>query len=334
MNFNGRGIIGPTLETLTARQDEYDHLMVVDNGSTDGSPAWVEENYPGVPVHRVARDGNISTARSWAVDHAPTRHVFLCDNDVHVDEGCLRLLRETILAHPGTLAVTPRMVYVEDPSRIHNDVGRIHYLGVSGESARGRTVEQLPAGDPRPTIPGGNALVDRRPARLLGGFDRRYDNGWGVDAEYYVRGIQQGMKCLHAGRALTRHPVPEHGVGRAEAQIHNRYRFVLSMYRGRTLALMAPPLMAFELALLGLFTLQGLLGPWSRAIRRIVAGRSGLLETRRRIQDARTEPDRVYLHGTGFSAGGPFGRSPLMRVVGRVADLFFGTWWWLFGRFC
>lgn len=334
MNFNGRRVIGPTLEILTGLVADDVHLMVVDNGSTDGSPDWVKEHFPGIPVHLVSRDGSLSRARNWALENAPTRYVFLCDNDLHLDEGCLEELLAARAGADDVLAVTPRMVHLEDPSRIHNDVGRVHYLGVSGESARGRRVEELPPGEPEPTIPGGIALVDRRLARELGGFDLGYDHGWGMDAEYYIRGLQRGMRCLHASRALTRHPIPAHGTGRAEAQIHNRYRFLLTLYRGRTLLLMAPPLLLFELGLLGLFTVQGLLGSWFRAVGRVLSSRSELGELRRRIQAARTEADRVYLEGSGFSAGGPFGNSPLMQAVGRMADFVFGSWWAVFGRFC
>jgi len=334
MNYNGRDVIGPTLEILTGMTGDDTHLMVVDNGSTDGSPDWVKENFPGIPVHVISQDGSLSRARNWALDHAPTRYVFLCDNDLHVDAGCLDELLTVLTGGEDVLAVTPRMVYLEDPSRIHNEVGRVHYLGVSGESARGRSVEELPPGGPEPTIPGGIALVDRRLARELGGFDLQYDHGWGMDAEYYIRGLQRGMRCLHASRALTRHPVPAHGSGRAEAQIHNRYRFLLTLYRGRTLLLMAPPLLAFEVALLGLFTFQGLLGDWVGAVRRVISRRRELGEVRERVQAARREPDRIYLEGTGFSAGGPFGRSGLIQTAGRVADVVFGTWWAVFGRFC
>lgn len=334
MNYNGREVIGPTMEILTGMAGDDTHLMVVDNGSTDGSPDWVKERFPGVPVHAISEDGSLSRARNWALAQAPTRYVFLCDNDLHVDDGCLDELLAALRSDDEILAVTPRMVYLEDPSTIHNDVGRVHYLGISGESVRGRSVEELPASDPEPTIPGGIALVDRRLARELGGFDLGYDHGWGMDAEYYIRGLQRGMRCLHASRALTRHPAPAHGTRRAEAQIHNRWRFLLTLYRGRTLFLMAPPLLAFELMLLGLFTVQGLLGAWLRAARRILAGRAEIGELRRRIQTARTEPDRIYLEGKGLSAGGPFGRSGLMRVARRVADPVFGAWWALFGRFC
>jgi len=327
INFNGMKVIGPTLEALLRIPDPGLHIMVLDNGSTDGSREWVAENYPQLDLHHTASDGNLPRVRNYALQHAPTRYMMLCDNDLILAPDCPAKLLETMVAGDDVLAVTPRMLYNETPDIIHNDVGRVHYLAVSGRSERGMTVRQAPASStPRQTVPGGIAMIDRQLAERIGLFDDVYPFGWGCDAEFYTRGTIAGLQSLHRSDALSFHPVPAHGFGRAEGQIHNRYRFILTQYAGRTLLLLAPVLLPFELALTGLFLLKGLTGVQLRSIAKIWRGRKEVRATRRTIQGARRASDTAYLDASGFSGGGPLASGPVRAVAGLANAILRGYW--------
>jgi len=327
LNFNGRHKIGATLDALLAIPDEGLHIMVLDNGSTDGSREWIAEHYPQLELHHTAEDGNLPRVRNYALEHAPTRYMMLCDNDLILAPDCPAKLLETMLAGQNVLAVTPRMLYVEEPDVIHNDVGRVHYLAVSGRSERGRTVQEVPpSATPQPTVPGGIAMIDRELARRIGLFDDVYPFGWGCDAEFYIRGTIAGLHSLHRSDALSYHPVPAHGFGRAEGQIHNRYRFILTAYAGRTLLLLAPMLLLFELALTGLFVLKGLTGVQLRSIAKIWRGRKEVRARRRQIQGLRRASDTAYLDASGFSGGGPLASAPV-RVIAAIANALLRGYW-------
>ena len=330
LNFNGMKVIGPTLDALLKIPDEGCHIMVLDNGSTDGSRQWVAESYPQLDLHHTADDGNLPRVRNYALEHAPTRYVMLCDNDLILEPDCARKLLEAMLAGDKVLACTPRMLYTETPGIIHNDVGRVHYLAVSGRSERGWTAAQIPpSDDPQPTVPGGIAMIDRDLAARIGLFDDVYPFGWGCDAEFYIRGTIAGMGSTHRSTALSYHPVPAHGFGRAEGQIHNRYRFILTAYSARTLVLLAPVLIPFEVALTILFLLKGLTGVQLRCIGRIWRGRSEVMATRRTIQGARQARDTAYLDASGFSGGGPLAS---LGSVGRAINGVFAAYWVLVKR--
>jgi hypothetical protein len=332
INFNGMKVIGPTLDALRRIPHEGLHIMVLDNGSTDGSREWVADNYPQLDLHHTAIDGNLPRVRNYALRHAPTRYMMLCDNDLILAPDCPAKLLETMRSADDVLAVTPRMLYTETPEVIHNDVGRVHYLAISGRSERGRTVHEVPSSAaPQRTVPGGIAMIDCERARRIGLFDDVYPFGWGCDAEFYIRGDIAGLRSLHRSDALSYHPVPAHGFGRAEGQIHNRYRFILTMYAGRTLLLLAPALLAFELALSALFVFKGLTGVQLRCIGRIWRGRREVWATRRRIQARRKASDATYLDASGFSGGGPLAGGPT-RLLGALADGVSKAYWGLVRR--
>jgi GT2 family glycosyltransferase len=334
LNFNGMGKIGATLDALLKIRDAGLHIMVLDNGSTDGSREWVAETYPQIDLHHTADDGNLPRVRNYALENAPTRYMMLCDNDLIVDPECPGKLIRAMQSRSDVLACTPRMVYVEKPDVIHNDVGRVHFLAVSGRSERGRTVQEVPPSDtPVPTVPGGIAMIDRELADKIGLFDDVYPFGWGCDAEFYVRGTIAGLRSLHVSGALTRHPVIEgHGFARAEGQIGNRYRWILTLYRGRTLLLVAPLLIPFELALTALFLVKGLTGVQLRCIGKIWRGRAEVRATRRRIQALRAAPDRDYLDASGFSGGGPLSSGALSWIA-ALGNAALRGYWALVGRF-
>ena len=332
LNFNGLKVLKPTLDALLKIPDEGKHIMVLDNGSTDGSREWIAENYPQLDLHHTADDGNLPRVRNHALEHAPTRYVMLCDNDLVLEPNCPRKLLEAMTSGDDVLACTPRMQYIGNPDIIHNDVGRVHFLAVSGRSERGRTVQEVPASDePQSTVPGGIAMIDRELAVRIGLFDDVYPFGWGCDAEFYIRGTIAGLHSLHASNALGYHPVPAHGFGRAEGQIHNRYRFILTLYSARTLFLLAPLLLPFEAALTVLFAIKGLTSVQLRCIRLIWRGRAELKATRRTIQRARRASDAAYLDASGFSGGGPLS-SRKLAWVGVAVNGILAAYWTLVKR--
>lgn len=327
INFNGMKVLPATLAALERIPDEGLHIMVCDNGSTDGSREWLAREYPHLDVRHTADDGDVQRVRSYALANAETRYLMLLDNDLVLEPDCPARLLEALQAGDDVLATTPRMLYIERPEVIHNDVGRVHFLAVSGRSERGRTVQEVPPSDaPQRTVPGGIAMIDRERAARVGEFDDHYDFAWADDAHFYMRGAIAGLRSLHVATATSYHPVPAHGLRRAEGQIHNRYRFILTMYAGRTLVLLGPPLLLFELALTGLFLLKGLTGTQIRALRRIWRGRREVWATRRNIQATRRAPDSAYLDASGLSGGGPLASTPV-RVAGAVVNALLRGYW-------
>ena len=108
LNFNGLKVLKPTLDALLKIPDEGKHIMVLDNGSTDGSREWIAETYPELALHLTADDGNVSRVRNYALEHAPTRYVMLCDNDLVLAPDCPRKLLEAMPSADDGLACTPR----------------------------------------------------------------------------------------------------------------------------------------------------------------------------------------------------------------------------------
>lgn len=99
-------------------------LIVVDNGSTDGSAEWCDNALTalgrsrGVPVTVLHNPGNIgcSTARNQAIAAARGRHLIFIDNDVTPrTRRWMPILRKALSAFPGCGMVGAKMVYPWSP---------------------------------------------------------------------------------------------------------------------------------------------------------------------------------------------------------------------------
>ena len=334
VNYNGAEVLPDTMTALEQVVSSQTELLLVDDGSDDGSPEWVERHYPRVRVERMGTNtGRLNRVRNVVLREANHRLVFLMDNDISPTEGCLERLADVLLARDArVLACTPRLVYHDAPDRIYQDGGGLHYLCVSTAGARGDPVADHPPRPPHPTLGGGVMLIDRQAWRSMGGFDEAYLRGWGDDGEFQLRGRLRGWEVLHVSDAVCGHVARPHGPERMTAQIYNRYRTLATAYSARSLILLAPPLLVFELALTVLAVFGGFAGTRFRGLGRALSERSEILRRRRDIQRARRVRDGRILEGGSLMHPDAAGRSRLVRVGTRLLASALEAYWKLVRR--
>jgi GT2 family glycosyltransferase len=97
---------------------EQPHVVVVDNGSTDGTTDAVRARFPRVEL--VASPENLgAVGRNVGVALLSTPYVAFCDDDTWWDPGSLRTAADALDAHPRLAVVTARILVepggAEDP---------------------------------------------------------------------------------------------------------------------------------------------------------------------------------------------------------------------------
>jgi GT2 family glycosyltransferase len=94
------------LEKLT-QLPEGSRIIVVDNGSDDGTPAAVASRFPGVEV--IKAGSNLGAAgRTLGARHVDTPYVAFCDDDTWWDPGCLSRAADLFDKWPRLAVVTGR----------------------------------------------------------------------------------------------------------------------------------------------------------------------------------------------------------------------------------
>lgn len=330
VNYNGLDCLAATLDGLVACSRPFAEIIVVDDGSTDGSVQMVRTDYPQVHLIALERNtANLALVRNTGLRAAKSRHVFLTDNDVVLRSGCVEQLLQTMQACPGTFSVVPRLLDQDDPSLVYQSGNDLHFLAVSTGSRRGEPQQEHADRAPRCSIGGGIMLLDLELVEKLGYFDTGYVHGWLDDGELHYRGRLAGYTSLHDPAALALVKVRQHGRKRAYGQYCNRLRLMATGYQLRTLLSLSPVLLAFELGLL-LFTLAngtfaGYLGAWLRLIR----NRDEIRAARQRLQGLRRLGDAQLLRHGAFEIPGLWKLSAPARGVILASQRSCDVFWWL-----
>jgi hypothetical protein len=103
VTYNALPWIEQALESVRGRE-----TVVVDNGSTDGTVAFVRERFPEVAV---VEQENRGLAAGWnvGIERTGGRYVLLLNSDAWLHEGALDALVEFADAHPDAAVVAPRL---------------------------------------------------------------------------------------------------------------------------------------------------------------------------------------------------------------------------------
>ena len=113
VNWNTRDLLADCLESLVHHPpvDRSMEMIVVDNGSTDGSVELLRTGWPQVRV--IANEDNLgfTKANNQAFAIARGRVLLLINADARVEPGCLDTLLGRLDADPRAAIVGPRLTY-------------------------------------------------------------------------------------------------------------------------------------------------------------------------------------------------------------------------------
>lgn len=112
VSWNTADLLDACLRSLHEHTDGYDvEVIVVDNGSTDGSAALVTRHWPDVTL--VANEHNVGyqRANNQALPLIRGRHTLLINADAQLTPGALGQLVERLDDDPVAAVVGPRLVY-------------------------------------------------------------------------------------------------------------------------------------------------------------------------------------------------------------------------------
>lgn len=203
-NWNGRRWLAPCLDALSAQDRPADEVIVVDNGSTDGSVAHLRAAHPGVDVLELGANTGFAHAANRGVARARGDFVALVNTDVVLAPDWLSRLAASLAGDPSAAAVACKMVSLADPSVIY-DAGDVLRRDGACEQ-RGRFLRDDGRWDDSGEVFGacaGAALYRRSVLCSLGGFDERYF-AYLEDVDLALRLRLAGWRCRYEP-ALARH---------------------------------------------------------------------------------------------------------------------------------
>jgi len=197
------------LTSLLALDPAPDRVLLVDNGSTDGTAEAVRAEFPGVDVLRLERNlyfaGGVNQGLKRALAQG-ARSVLILNNDVVLERTALEKLRAALEADPRLAAVSPKIYYYDRPDVIWfagGEVGRrtglIRHRGVNVKDEKLRDAP----GDVE-YVSFAAALLSSEAIESVGPLDQSYvmyveDVDWGARARAkgYRLGYDPSAKVWH-----------------------------------------------------------------------------------------------------------------------------------------
>ena len=125
LNWNGRKWLDKFLPFLLKTTYSPCEFMVVDNGSTDDSVAFVRERFSEVTVVELPENYGFAEGNNRAMKEIDTPYVVLLNSDVEVTPGWLEPLVAAMEAAPQLASVQPKI-------RSWSDREFFEYAGASG----------------------------------------------------------------------------------------------------------------------------------------------------------------------------------------------------------
>ena len=338
VNHNGGEKILRCIEALKSQTVPFSGIMVVDSGSTDGSPERVRDGHPDVQIVLLGANLGPAAARNAAIERAAGELVFWIDHDIYAAPDCLERLLAARAAEPAAIVV-PRIILYPQKDVVQADGGEAHFLGTL-TLRNGFTSLTEAAGAVRADVgasPSGCLLMDRRVAREVGGFNESYFF-YLEDYEFSLRVRILGYRIVSEPAAVTFHDWGEgtqlsfRGKGRypterAHLLMRNRLRTLLTHYALRTLIVLAPGLLLYELMSLVFALLRGWGGAWLRAWRWQFAHLRQLRHERQAIQARRVTRDRDILSGGDLPLAPGLLRSPVLRALAWALSRVLNAYW-------
>ncbi len=210
-NWNGRGWLPGCLAAIAAQTQAPAEVIVVDNGSEDGSPDYLRAHHPAVHLIELGHNTGFAHAANCGIDAATTPFVALVNTDVVLGRDWVERSARALSAGERTAAIATKMLQLEDPQEIY-DTGDILRRDGACEQ-RGRFSRD----DGRYDEPGdifgacaGAALYRRDAVLAVGGFDERFF-AYLEDVDLTLRLRLEGWRCryepvvaLHAGESTSR----------------------------------------------------------------------------------------------------------------------------------
>ena len=288
-------LILPSLREQTF--EDFD-VTVVDNGSTDGSVAYLRERWPEVKVVELAENTGFPAAVNRGIEASAGEYIALLNNDIELSPDWMERLVAELDRDPEMGFVTGKILRFAERDVVEQAGHDFYTCGLFAP----RGLDEKDTGqydEPAPTaiVSAAAAMYRRRAVERVGAFDEDYFL-YCEDADLCLRMLLAGYRGLYIPGPEAYH-VRGGTVGSAsESTNYFLYRNgLITLLKDMPASLLIaslPKILLYQYAQYAIARAAGIGAPFRRAIGSFLRMLRGTLRKRRRAQSDRATPVSAY----------------------------------------
>ena len=209
LNWNNAPDTIECLESVGRLDYPNCHVLVVDNGSTDGSVGRIRNEQPEVEIVETGENLGYTGGNNVGIEHALSQgcdYVWLLNDDVVVAPDSLSALIKWAMARPQAGLLGPKVYTIEDPQQILSAGGEFGNAWQSKHRGLGELDEgQFDQVTEVDWLTGCALLASRQLIEEAGALDDRFF-AYHEDIEWCYRAGQAGFPVLFVPDAKVWHP--------------------------------------------------------------------------------------------------------------------------------
>ena len=180
-------------------------IIVVDNGSDDGTVDWLRRDWPAVRVIVSQEPLSFARAVNAGIDQARYSHICLLNNDMLIEPGFFQHLGSAFDKIPDLFCATAQIRFPAGVRR--EETGKAVMAQSSPEDFPLRCDEPVPGEDLSWVLygSGGCSVYDAIKLRGLGSMNEVYDPAYVEDLDICYRAWQRGWPSVYVDRAVVEH---------------------------------------------------------------------------------------------------------------------------------
>ena len=205
-NWNGRYLLERYLPSVISALDgnPANEIIVVDNGSSDGSAEFLSRNFPSVRILALERNLGFGGGSNAGVRAAANDIVVLLNSDMRVAPDFLQPLLAGF-SDARVFAVSCQILFT-DPLKRREETGLTQgWWEEGGLRVRHRIDDRIRDLYPCFYGGGGSCAFDRRKFLELGGFDPLFEPFYLEDTDLGYQAWKRGWKVLYQPRSIVYH---------------------------------------------------------------------------------------------------------------------------------
>lgn len=202
-NYNGKNFLTKCFKSLNVQNYSFE-VIIIENGSDDGSADYIKENYPKFTLIENQENLGFSKAVNQGIQTSSSEYILLINNDVELEYGCIHNLLDYIEKDENIFAVAPKMIQYHDRSKIDDAGDEYTILGWTKKVGDGKPSGLYTQKREIFSACAGAALYRRRIFDEIGLFDENFF-AYMEDVDISYRARINGYKCVYCPQAIVYH---------------------------------------------------------------------------------------------------------------------------------